>query len=132
LSQALEFSGTIRVGDELTATVTALEKSNDNHVVVFDCLVSKGEEEIVKGTATVMAPVERISYSSVATPDMILRRNDSFARMLEQCEGLPSTVCAVVHPCDRDSLLGPLEAHKQGLIDPILVGPEAKIRAVPG
>lgn len=130
LSQALEFSGTIRVGDELTATVTALEKSNDNHVVVFDCLVSKGEEEIVKGTATVMAPVERISYSSVATPDMILRRNDSFARMLEQCEGLPSTVCAVVHPCDRDSLLGPLEAHKQGLIDPILVGPEAKIRAV--
>jgi len=38
--------------------------------------------------------------------------------------------CAIVHPCDRDSLLGPLEAAKRKLIVPILVGPEAKIRAV--
>jgi phosphate acetyltransferase len=39
-------------------------------------------------------------------------------------------VFAVVHPCDRDSLLGPLEAARRGLIEPVLVGPEAKIRAV--
>jgi phosphate acetyltransferase len=36
---------------------------------------------------------------------------------------------AVVHPCDRDSLLGPLEAARRGLIEPVLVGPEARIRA---
>jgi len=130
LSQSLEFSGMIRAGDKLTATVTVVEKRTDNNVVVFDCRVSRGEESIVTGTATVQAPVERISYSSVATPNMILRRNDSFAKMLEQCKGLPSTFCAVVHPCDRDSLLGPLEAYKMGLIEPVLVGPEAKIRAV--
>lgn len=130
LRQDLEFNGTIRVGDELTATVTALEKSDDGNVVVFDCRVNRGDETIVSGIATVQAPDERISYSSVATPEMILRRNDGFARLLEQCDGLPSTVCAVVHPCDRDSLLGPIEAHKKGLIEPVLVGPEAKIRAV--
>ena len=39
-------------------------------------------------------------------------------------------VCAVVYPCDHDSLLGPLEAAKRKLIDPVLVGPEAKIREV--
>ncbi len=38
--------------------------------------------------------------------------------------------CAIVHPCDRDSLLGALEAAKRKLIVPVLVGPEAKIRAV--
>jgi phosphotransacetylase len=38
--------------------------------------------------------------------------------------------CAVVHPCDRDSLLGPLEAARRGLITPVLVGPAAKIRSV--
>lgn len=130
LKQTLAFSGGVRVGEELTATVTAVEKRNDGHVVVFDCRVNKGEESIVTGSATVAAPVERISYSSLATPDMILRRNDSFARMLERCKALPSTVCAVVHPCDRDSLLGPLEAHKLGLIEPVLVGPDARIRAV--
>ena len=39
-------------------------------------------------------------------------------------------LCAVVHPCDHDSLLGPLESARRGLIVPVLVGPEAKIRAV--
>jgi phosphate acetyltransferase len=33
-----------------------------------------------------------------------------------------------VHPCDHDSLLDPLEAAKLKLIDPVLVGPEKKIR----
>ena len=47
-----------------------------------------------------------------------------------RCDGMPPVVCAVVHPCDRDSLLGPLEAARRGLITPVLVGPEARIRAV--
>jgi phosphate acetyltransferase len=37
---------------------------------------------------------------------------------------------AVVHPCDRDSLLGAVEAAKANLIVPVLVGPQAKILAV--
>jgi phosphate acetyltransferase len=37
-------------------------------------------------------------------------------------------VCAIVYPCDHDSLLGPLEAAKRKLIDPVLVGPEGAIR----
>lgn len=36
---------------------------------------------------------------------------------------------AVVHPVDHNSLLGAITAAEQGLIDPILVGPEHKIRA---
>jgi phosphate acetyltransferase len=61
---------------------------------------------------------------------VILRRNDTFSKILKQCKGTPPASCAIVHPCDRDSLLGPLEAYKQGLIIPVLVGPENKIRAV--
>jgi phosphate acetyltransferase len=97
--------------------------------VVFDCSVSRGDENLVVGTVTVEAPTKRISYSDVATPEMVLRRNDAFAKLLRRCEGLPPVRCAVVHPCDRDSLLGALEAAKRGLIIPVLVGPEAKIRA---
>lgn len=36
---------------------------------------------------------------------------------------------AVVHPCSEDSLQGAIEAAEHTLITPILVGPEAKIRA---
>ena len=37
---------------------------------------------------------------------------------------------AVVHPVDRNSLLGAVDAARAGLIVPVLVGPEAKIRGV--
>ena len=40
----------------------------------------------------------------------------------------PRTV--VVHPCDETSLRGAVEAAEAGLIEPVLVGPTAKIRAV--
>jgi phosphotransacetylase/acyl dehydratase len=129
VSQELTFQGAIAAGDELTATATVLEKRPDQ-VVVLACSVKRGDEELVHGTVTVRAPDHRISYSDVATPEMVLRRNDAFTRLLKRCEGLPAVSCAVVHPCDRDSLLGPLEAARRGLIVPILVGPEAKIRSV--
>ena len=35
----------------------------------------------------------------------------------------------VAHPCDETSLRGVTEAAEAGIIDPILVGPEAKIQA---
>ena len=129
LAQNLQFSGELEVGDEITGSVTAKEKRPGN-VIVFDCRVRKNGADVVHGSATVEAPRERLSYADIATPEMILRHNDAFARLLARCQGMPPVVTAVVHPCDRDSLLGPLEAAKRGLIAPVLVGPEAKIRAV--
>jgi len=37
--------------------------------------------------------------------------------------------CAVAHPCDAASLQGMAEARDHGILQPILVGPEQKIRA---
>jgi phosphate acetyltransferase len=130
LAQDLTFSGVMTVGDELTGVVTAKEKRTEGNVIVFDCLVRKGEEDMIAGTVTVEAPTVRKAYKDIAPPQMILRRTDGFARLLKRCEGMPPVVCAVVHPCDHDSLMGPLEAAERGLIDPVLVGPEDKIRAV--
>jgi phosphate acetyltransferase len=49
--------------------------------------------------------------------------------LLARCKGLPPTVTAVAHPCDEVSILAAVEAQARGLIVPILVGPEHKIRA---
>lgn len=38
--------------------------------------------------------------------------------------------CAVVHPCDAESLIGALDAAQAGLIDPVLVAPSAKLQAL--
>ena len=84
---------------------------------------------LVDGVATVAAPANRIAYTNIATPEVLLRRNDALARLLQRCEGLPPVTCAVVHPCDYESLMGAIESAKRCLIVPVLVGPEAKIRA---
>jgi phosphotransacetylase len=56
--------------------------------------------------------------------------NDKYGKILKKCEKLAPVTCVIAHPCDYDSLVGPVEAAQLGLINPILVGPEAKIRAV--
>lgn len=129
-AQDLEFHGDVQTGDELVATVVARQKRAKGSLVVFDCLVRSNGNKLITGTVTVRAPEKRLTYSDAATPQVILRRTDKFAKLLKQCEPLPPVTCVVAHPCDHDSLLGPIEAAKLGLIDPILVGPEDKIRAV--
>ncbi len=125
------YAGVCHVGDTLTATVTAKARHPQEHRIDFDCrCTNQNGDVLVDGVATVAAPTERIAYADVATPELILRRNDAFARLLKRCESLPAVTCAVIHPCDRDSLAGPIEAAKRDLIVPVLVGPEAKIRAV--
>jgi phosphotransacetylase len=131
IQEKLKFRGQTSVGDKLTATVTAREKHRENAEVVFDCRCeNEAGDELVSGTVTVAAPTKRVAYSEVAPPELVLRRGDSFRQVYKACEGLPAVKCAVVHPCDRDSLLGPIESAKRKLIVPVLVGPEEKIRAV--
>ncbi len=47
----------------------------------------------------------------------------------ERCAAFPPLPTAVVHPCDVPSLDGALRAAEAGLIAPVLVGPQARIRA---
>lgn len=52
-----------------------------------------------------------------------------FARLIEATRPLDPIPAAVVHPVDGRSLAGAAQAARETLIEPILVGPEAKIRA---
>jgi phosphotransacetylase/acyl dehydratase len=130
VSQQFEYAGRICVGEELSARVTVREKLSEGRLVVFDAEAHVAGRRVLWGTVTVEAPKSRLSYSDVATPEIVLRRNDIFARLLRQCEPLEAVSCAVVHPCDADSLVGAMEAARRRLIVPILVGPAARIRAV--
>lgn len=129
-AQNLRFEGSVEAGDEVVASATAREKHAESRLIVFDCEVRCKGRNLVSGTVSVRAPERHLRYSDVATPEVMLRRTDNFARLLKRCEGSQPVLCAVVHPCDRDSLLGPIEAARRELIDPVLVGPEEKIRGV--
>jgi phosphotransacetylase len=59
-----------------------------------------------------------------------IQSHDNLERFVERCQQLPPVSVAVVHPCDESSLAAALAAKREGLIEPILVGPLARLRAV--
>lgn len=125
----LRFSGDFAAGDKLTARVTARDKRKEGNLVVFDCsVVNQAGMELVAGTVTVQAPASRLVYDIIKPPHLELRFGDAFAQLIRGCQGCEPVPCAIVHPCDRDSLAGAIEAARRGFIVPVLVGPEDKIR----
>ena len=57
------------------------------------------------------------------------RVHEKYQRLLEFCKTLPATPTAIAHPCDESSVRGAADAARLGLIQPILVGPRARIDA---
>jgi phosphate acetyltransferase len=53
-----------------------------------------------------------------------------YESLLERCRSLHPVPTAVAHPCEASALAGAVEAGAKGLIAPILVGPEARIREI--
>jgi len=53
-----------------------------------------------------------------------------YDRLIGRAKESHPAVTMVVHPCDESSLRGAIEAAQLGIIEPVLVGPVAKITAV--
>ncbi|WP_441227908.1 phosphate acetyltransferase [Tardiphaga sp. 20_F10_N6_6] len=51
-----------------------------------------------------------------------------YDRLIALAQAVPPVSTVVVHPCDETSLRGAVDSAKAGIIRPILVGPEQKIR----
>ncbi|MGB0466715.1 MAG: phosphate acyltransferase, partial [Pontibacterium sp.] len=55
--------------------------------------------------------------------------HDQLEFFIEQAIKATPIRTVVVHPVDHNSLVGAIEAAEKGLIEPVLIGPEGKIRA---
>jgi phosphate acetyltransferase len=130
LDQNLHFRKPVAPGDTITANVTVREKRSEKSIILFDtCCTNQRGEEVLTGIATVIAPARKLSLPRVPLPQAILRNHDHFDRFLREARLLPPILTAVVHPCSPDAIGAAIEARDEGLITPVLVGPEHKIRA---
>jgi phosphotransacetylase/acyl dehydratase len=131
LGQSLQFRRPIGLGDTITVSVRVAEKNTEKHRVTLDCEAKNQKgETVISGTAEVIAPTEKISRPRVVLPEVELRERGRLYRLLiEQIRTLQPIRTAVVHPVDSVSLIAAIEAAREGLIVPVLVGPEHKIRA---
>ncbi len=132
LGQNLRFHAPVRVGDTIKVRVTAIAKDDLTKRIRFDCLVTNQiGAMLISGEAEVMAPVQKIRRQLAALPEILIEDKEArYQSLLAISRGLPAISMAVVHPCDAESLRGAILARDAGLIVPILIGPEDKIRAV--
>src|ERR1035438_5401821 len=75
VDQSLHFQGAIGLGDTIIVTVKVRDKIEETHRVIFDCrAVNQKAEEVITGTADVIAPTEKVSRPRVALPEVELRQ----------------------------------------------------------
>lgn len=131
LGQSLRFRRPVGLGDTITVTVRVAEKASEKHRVTLDCEAkNQAGETVITGTAEVIAPIEKISRARVMLPEVELReRGRWYRQLIEMTRELEPIRTAVVHPVDSVSLVGAIDAAREQLIVPVLVGPERKIRA---
>lgn len=131
LSQTLKFLKPVRLGESITASVKVIRKDDMHKHVTFEtlCINEKGEH-VLEGQALVLAPTEKISWKAMPLPDIQVKTPEhNYERwLLDQVHDMKPLKVAVVHPADVLSLMGAIEAAQLGIIEPVLVGPENKIR----
>lgn len=132
VDQTLHFMLPVRVGDTLTVIATVTAKTDASKRVTLDCqVINQAGTTVLSGTALVLAPTQKVRRHAINVPQ--LRTFDPQARLdalLASVSHLQAVRCAVVHPCDPESLRGAANAAHFGLIVPVLIAPEAKLRAV--
>ncbi|MGF6920579.1 acyl dehydratase [Paraburkholderia sp. 40] len=129
LGQTLQFRHPVSAGDAITAMVKVKEKRNDGRIVLLDiCCTNQRGDSVLLGTATVVAPSMPVMWPCTVNAEVALRRHDRYDAFMRQARVRPA-LRTIVHPCSEEAILAAIEARDEGLIEPVLIGPEAKIRA---
>ncbi|OGA28324.1 MAG: enoyl-CoA hydratase, partial [Betaproteobacteria bacterium RIFCSPLOWO2_02_FULL_68_150] len=132
ISQTLKFSRPVKVGDTITITVTCMQKFEHNKHMIFDCAcINQDGLKVIGGEAEVLAPSEKIKRARMAMPEITISDRDArYRRLFGRAQGLKAIKAAFVHPCDINSLQAAFSVRDTGLMEPVLIGPEARLRAM--
>jgi len=129
---SLSFQNRIHVGDRILVKVEVTAKEDATKVVTFACQASDGAgKPIFSGTARLLAPPVKLRWSTLPVPQLIV--NDPYRRyhgLIARATSKPAVRTAIVWPGEEVSLGGAIQAFKDKLIVPVLVGSEAKIRSL--
>ncbi|WP_343115960.1 bifunctional enoyl-CoA hydratase/phosphate acetyltransferase [Ostreiculturibacter nitratireducens] len=135
-SMALDFMGAPVIGDKVDVEFSVVALDEAARRVSIDCICRKEEGEeaggvLCRGRLEVIAPEREISrrfgkpagFGAAEPPDR-------FDRLEEMALSLGAVETGVVYPIDKPSLRGAMESAAAGLIAPVLIGPEDRIREV--
>ena len=129
---SLSFQNRIRVGDRILVKVQVTAKDDATKNVTFDCEAKNGAGvPIFTGTAQLIAPLKKSRWSTLPVPELIVNNPyRHYLGMIARANTKPAVRTAIAWPCDEVSLGGAVQAFKDKLIIPVLVGSESKIRGI--
>jgi len=130
--QTLEFAQPVALGDKVTLTITVSEKESLGRKVTFNCeCINQRNELVSRGQAVVIAPEKKVKIPRAMLPHVHLDNPESqLERLIAMTEKYDPIRMAVVHPVDKNSFMGAIDAARMNLIVPVLVGPRDKIAQV--
>lgn len=130
LGQTLRFKAPVGLGDVLRVHVKVLEKDPSKNGIKFDCrCTNQDDRDVIVGVADVLAPTEKIRRPRTIMPRVRMAERARLHELLHAATHPEPVSMAVVHPVDTQSILGAYESARAGLIHPVLIGPEDRIRA---
>jgi len=130
VSQSLRFLQPMRPEDTITTTVTVREKRRDTGTVVLDCRCANQAGEVVaEGAAEVLAPAQKLVVPRHEIAAIAVQTHDKFQAFVDRVKPLRPVPTVVAYPCSDAAIEAAIEAAREGMIEPILVGPLAAIRA---
>jgi phosphotransacetylase/acyl dehydratase len=132
-SQNLRFLVPVVIGDRLSVRIQVTDLNPQTRGVTLACVATNQDgTTVMEGEAEVIAPEQRIELVRNSLPDIRIDVDDASGvqRLLAHVATLPAIRVAVVHPCDEASLSAALDARDAGIIEPVLIGPRARLEAV--
>lgn len=131
VEQDMKFLYPVALGDVITATVTVKEKL-EKHRLKMECIcINQNGHVVIRGDALVVAPAEKICRPAVRLPEIRIAtpKTPFYRQLLSLSDPLKPLVTAIVHPVDRLSICGAVAAAEANILEIVLVGPAAKIKA---
>ena len=128
LQQDLHFMRPVRMGDTLTVVVSVMAKEKNNQIALNCIIENQHGEKVLQGNARIVAPTQKLFRPSTNPSEIqALDPQARFRALLSLAAQIKPVSCAVVHPCDAESLIGAMDSAKAGLIVPIFIGPGKRI-----
>lgn len=130
IRQTVETAALATPGDVLSIVARVVAKTPHAGCVTIKVRATNQRGELaMAASADIVAPKAAIAVQPRAEyAEQMREKGRRYKLLIDGTRNLKPLRTAVVHPVDEASLVGALEAARDELIDPVLVGPEAKIR----
>src|SRR5271157_523202 len=128
--QTIETTVAAQPGDVMTIVAKVMAKAPEGRRVTIEVRATNQHGDLaMAASAEIIAPKKVIA----AEPreefvEQMREKGRRYRILIERTRDLKPLKTAVVHPVDEASLTGAIEAAREDLVEPVLVGPEAKIR----